>query len=82
MLQFEYSLLALKSTVKSLSATKLLGMITMLRVMIVCMLIMIVFGLTLTHDIKLTFQIRYLVFQMQSSDTLYFNKSVFKSEGM
>ncbi len=57
-------MLALKSAVKPMSGTKLLALITMLRVMKVPVITMIVLSLVSTYNNKLTFQ-------MQSRNILY-----------
>ena len=71
-------MLALKSSVKSISGTKLPALITMLRSLIVPMFIMIVLGLVMTYNNMLTFQMHNLVYHMQSRNMLYFNKNAIK----
>ncbi len=66
-------MLALKSAVKFMSETKLLALITTLRMVIVPMFIMIVLGLAPKYNNELTFQIHNLAFQMPSRNTLSFN---------
>ena len=75
-------MLALESAIKSMSETKLFALITMLRTMIVTMFIMIVLGLVATYNNELTFQMPNLAFQMQSRNTLYFNKNAIRMQGM
>ena len=64
-----------------MSETKLLALITTLRTVIVPMFIMIVLGLVSTYNNELTFQMHNLAFQMQSRNTLYFNKNAIRTQG-
>ncbi len=75
-------MLTLKLAVESMFETKLLALNAMLRTMIIPMFIMIGLGLLLTYNNTLTSQMPNMEFQMQSRDTLHFNKNVIKSQEM